>query len=414
MDFTLEGPEGEKFQLNGPEQAQEARDVAASRTKQATAPGARQEGPVTQWLVSQGEKIKGGIEGIASDLVKHPENLVGTGELGGIVRPAARAVLSPAQIQERLSHYNRELSRGRITEQEYQGFRQGLGLSPASADRIAPLSAAAPPRSQAPSFRRDPSERAMEELFAHNPGVQRPEPQDVTHRVGFLGGDNFARQAFEKVIAPKIDEKSFATKYFDGMYSPSIKLSGNAQGELHFNGPLFKSGQGMVGKIERTIIPGENRVYHNYLELEPIAQGGGVAKSLMRNQFDIYRQLGITRVDLSANIDVGGYSWAKYGFLPTTSGPGGWYSLQRDLMERLRYLQSPGKAAAERLIQISDPSVIWNIADLREPAQNIRYGLRNAEKVPLGKALLLGQDWRGTFDLNNAEQMEKFNAYVKR
>lgn len=413
MDFLLEGPEGEKFQLSGPEQAQEARDVAATRTKQATAPGSRQEGPITQWLVGQGEKVKSGIEGLASDLVKHPENLVGTGELGGVVRPAARAAFSPAQIQERLSHYNRELSRGRITEQEYQGFREGLGLSPASQSRIAPLSAAAPPRPRPPQGR-DISDRTMEELFAHHPEVQRPEPRQAPTQKTILGGDNFARQAFDKIIAPKIDEKSFATKYFDGMHSQNIRLSGNPQGELHFNGPLFRGGQGRVGKIERTLILNEGRAYHNYFELEPHVQGGGIAKSLMRNQFDIYQQLGINRVDLSANIDVGGYSWAKYGFVPVIQGPGGWYSLQRDLMERLRYLRSPGRDMAEKMIAVSDPTIIWAIADLKHSAQNIRYGQRNAETVPLGKALLLGQDWRGTFDLTNAEQMEKFNAYVGR
>lgn len=449
MDLKITGPDGEGFQLSAPEEAQKAREAAASRVKprpEAEVPhdyqtwgnlaeAAAKNYPqppadirqVPQWIREHPEEVTSiGLAGTTGPRGRVPANTNSPREAfideydaltrrraAELNRESFRTVLSPAQVQERLSHYNRELSRGRITEQEYQGFRQGLGLSPAPAQALRPLSAAAPPRlPEAGRFRiTDPSERTIIELSRPGALPTSIAPDIGPHR-GVLGGNDSARQLFAKSIAPHIDEKTFATKYFNGMYSQNIKMTSDHPGELHFNGPLFRSGQGKVGKIERTIIPDKHLAYHNYFELEERVQGTGIAKPLMRNQFEIYRQLGINRVDLSANIDVGGYSWAKYGFVPITNGPGSWYGLQRDLMERLRYLRSPGKDMAERLIQTTDPFVIWDIAELTHSAQNIRYGQRSAETVPLGKALLLGQDWRGTFDMKNPDQMRKFNRYV--
>ena len=42
--------------------------------------------------------------------------------------------------------------------------------------------------------------------------------------------------------------------------------------------------------------------------------GGGLAKDVMRASMDEYKKLGIDKVTVHANIDVGGYAWAKFGF----------------------------------------------------------------------------------------------------
>ena len=40
----------------------------------------------------------------------------------------------------------------------------------------------------------------------------------------------------------------------------------------------------------------------------------GVFKGLFRNQVELYERAGYSSIELTANIDVGGYAWAKYGF----------------------------------------------------------------------------------------------------
>jgi hypothetical protein len=85
-------PEGVSYYGEGetPEEAfrvaqeLEPNELAAMRQRQAVKPsGGRQEGAATEWTISQGQKISTAL----TDTVKHPENIVATGELGGMVNP---------------------------------------------------------------------------------------------------------------------------------------------------------------------------------------------------------------------------------------------------------------------------------------------------------------------------------------
>src|SRR5260370_3659867 len=50
-EFTVTSPEGQEFDVRGPDAAQEAREAAAQRTIRSTVPGERQEGAATRWGV---------------------------------------------------------------------------------------------------------------------------------------------------------------------------------------------------------------------------------------------------------------------------------------------------------------------------------------------------------------------------
>jgi hypothetical protein len=126
---------------------------------------------------------------------------------------------------------------------------------------------------------------------------------------------------------------------------------------------------------------------------------------------DVYQKIGIERIELSANVDVGGYSWARYGFLPT---PSAWYTLSQDtLRQRMKYLRMDNdvRKEVEKLLDVSDPVVLWRLADMRTP---VAHGLTKENPQPLGKRLLLGQEWRGYFDTTDPAMMSRFNAYVGR
>ncbi|MFJ8815438.1 phage minor capsid protein [Amycolatopsis thermoflava] len=55
-------------------------------------------------------------------------------------------------------------------------------------------------------------------------------------------------------------------------------------------------------------------VDHNFLELEPEYQGQGFATAFNGFLYDWYRESGVEYVEVHADIDVGGYTWARQGF----------------------------------------------------------------------------------------------------
>src|SRR5690349_21579569 len=61
---------------------------------------------------------------------------------------------------------------------------------------------------------------------------------------------------------------------------------------------------------------GELIALHNVFTINGEGQGSGIAKQVLKAQFDEYEKLGVAEVAVHANIDVGGYAWARFGFTP--------------------------------------------------------------------------------------------------
>ena len=130
----------------------------------------------------------------------------------------------------------------------------------------------------------------------------------------------------------------------------------------------------------------------------------GVGKTILRNAMTEYQNIGVTKVSLSANIDVGSYAWAKYGFKPFIPK-----AIQADLRFRLpsiKGLAPDDLAELNRIIDLGDDKMLWEISDMKIP---VEYG---GEKTTLGKALLLNQQWDGVLDLADSEAMGRFWRYV--
>jgi hypothetical protein len=72
-----------------------------------------------------------------------------------------------------------------------------------------------------------------------------------------------------------------------------------------------------VGQFIRAIKRGDDGKLvadHNILQLAKRIQGQGLAKAFNGQLIDWYRQSGVDRIELTANVDVGGYSWARNGY----------------------------------------------------------------------------------------------------
>lgn len=129
-------------------------------------------------------------------------------------------------------------------------------------------------------------------------------------------------------------------------------------------------------------------------------KGAGSAKALFRTSLGVYRSLGVKKVIVYANIDVGGYAWAKFGFLPDRNG---WDRLRKRVRRKLASSDfSPEiKDRVNALLENDDPRSLWVLSDLKAGDQNV------------GKELLLGTDWWGELPLDeSADQYRRCIAYI--
>jgi hypothetical protein len=253
----------------------------------------------------------------------------------------------------------------------------------------------------------------------------RGEP-DLASQTGMTSGalgdlPKAVRDAIVTRVGPHMSESDFADKYFGGMYHPDnfvdsgdVSSAGNS---LHFEGRLRDPNTGSnIGSISRTIYP--DYAYHGYLSVQPNARGTGAVPAMLSNQVDLYKKMGLSSVQLSANIDVGSYAWAKYGFVPKTQGA--WDALRNGYSGRgglksdwqaMKPQVDPDQADhVDRILADPDPHAIWDLADVPYKAPQ---GFGQDDNTTIGKALLMNRSWPGKLDLNGEDSMQRFNDYVR-
>lgn len=135
-------------------------------------------------------------------------------------------------------------------------------------------------------------------------------------------------------------------------------------------------------------------VYHDVFNLPSELQSKGLSKSVFRELFKSYESMGIDRVEVLANMDVGGYCWGRYGFSAKTSEI-------KDLVQR-RF--------SEGVISQNDFEDVSEILKMSGP--NIR--MNEIANLKCGKALLLSNKvkWRGFIDLHDKYQMKHLHYYI--
>lgn len=149
---------------------------------------------------------------------------------------------------------------------------------------------------------------------------------------------------------------------------------------------------------------GSLTVHHDMFNVPAAAQGKGLATDVLRDSYETYRQLGVDKVKTLANLDVGGYTWAKFGFkadqphvlaetLDTAMG-----------RDNLKSLTPAERRDMQAVIDThrTDPKLPWYVANAVTPS---------GRKV--GKELLLNQSWLGTLDMRDSESTNKLESYVK-
>lgn len=159
---------------------------------------------------------------------------------------------------------------------------------------------------------------------------------------------------------------------------------------------------GPVFRMERYFYTDQDRVGHSYFVVERPFEGKDYGKQIFSNSLDMYDHLGIKTIDVHANLSVGGYAWARYGFTPSQSS---WDAMRDDINEQVatdRNFTPDVKAQVRLITRMEDPKAIWLLA-----------ALKDGQGKSVGKSVLLNSDWDGKINLQDKEEYSVVRAYTE-
>ena len=185
-------------------------------------------------------------------------------------------------------------------------------------------------------------------------------------------------------------------KEFLGGLKASMSISVDQFGVWGIRGGILDEANNKLGEYDRRIDFTNNRAESEWFKLREYddngdkIQGHGLGKKMLAGNVDMYQRIGLDAVDVHANIDVGGYAWAKYGYVPKQND---WDNLRSDLSTDVRDEDSD----IMNILADKDPKAIWALADSK-----------------WGKKLLAKDqiEWHGTLNFSDKESMDRFHAYV--
>lgn len=174
--------------------------------------------------------------------------------------------------------------------------------------------------------------------------------------------------------------------------------------------------------IHRDFDMEEKTVYHSSTEIPKVLQGKGHVKTMLKKILPVYEKMGMKKIVLMANLDVGGYVWAKAGFRISKSGLD---RVKRAIVSpsNLVLLKTHEKKLSQMLSKFSTINELanWEISvkDLNEifpgvDPERLNYNGKtfNGKTIKLGKFFLLGTSWNGEIEIGSPEY-EKFKQYIE-
>lgn len=187
---------------------------------------------------------------------------------------------------------------------------------------------------------------------------------------------------------------------------PNIRISALQNGRLVLSAS-FKPKGATTAFIERIFEPDASLVDHSLFTMPQSAQSAGLGKQLLQNWLALYDHMGVQRIELHANLSVGGYAWARFGFLPTSED---WPLVKSHIRSALGSLDTglPANVRGEvmELLKSKDPATIRQVAALD-------YRVTKGEKeLRLGQALLLDSDWMGELSLTDPVDYNYLSRYI--
>lgn len=133
-------------------------------------------------------------------------------------------------------------------------------------------------------------------------------------------------------------------------------------------------------------------VKHDYLKLRDDVQGNGFTRELFKSLYEQYKNIGIQKIKVQANINVGGYAWARYGFAHQNR------SDALNIFFRAKSLLTENEFSDFLTVfkkYENDTKLMWELASRK-----------------FGKKVFLGSNWYGYIDFRKPEMVKLFEDYL--
>ncbi|KMO18900.1 hypothetical protein [Methylobacterium indicum] len=202
-------------------------------------------------------------------------------------------------------------------------------------------------------------------------------------RAGLMKSEAEFRQASEAMLAGIPKQERLRVVWAEGAKGSLIMTAANDKGTV---------------RITRNFYPSENgwTVRHTMFALPKKYQGGGNARAMLRSSVEQYDRMGVARIEAHANINVGGYAWARLGFAADSPA-----EIRQAIGKAVGKAprSAKGRVAKEIMATSSDDDLMFNLARATGP---------DGER--LGRRLLGPKaSWSGHLDLKNARHRERLN-----
>ncbi len=136
--------------------------------------------------------------------------------------------------------------------------------------------------------------------------------------------------------------------------------------------------------------------HHALFTIPEELQGRGTSKAVLGAFLKQYEKIGVKTIKVYANIDVGGYTWGRYGFTADFNEVG-------SIIKNAR-----GKISEDIEKQAQ---TIFDDFYTRNSSK-VRFPMRILTEQPWGKDLLLSSAWDGEIDLTDKNAVDLFKRYV--
>ena len=166
-----------------------------------------------------------------------------------------------------------------------------------------------------------------------------PEPvkevtdQDFKDKVKLSDGLSASEKGeFFKLWNERVKEapEEFRQEFMGGL--DGTMTIGVSHGTWEIRGKIHDEHGEVIGTYTRSIDFEGNTASSDYFVINRGHTGKDIGKKMLAANVAKYQELGLDRVEVTANIDVGGYAWAKYGYVPTEDA---WRDLASSLYEKV-------------------------------------------------------------------------------
>jgi hypothetical protein len=133
----------------------------------------------------------------------------------------------------------------------------------------------------------------------------------------------------------------FRNEFLGGLKGTMNVYYEDSSDQMTVRGALQDENGSKIGEYTRTIDFENNKAESDYFKLNAGKQHANVGKQILAANMAMYQKLGLDELEVHANIDVGGYAWAKYGYVPTDQS---WRNLSTEIEQKIDELSSGGSS----------------------------------------------------------------------